>query len=219
VQNSWQFGTWRAEIVGLVLAVAIADRHAAKQHLLGRQLDEGADRVVEPRPGLLRAGVEAVTARQECQRVDIAAEVGPLAGAELAVDRDEQRDGALKNSSCVCTGRESRRIVAVDAERAVELHAVLLAAFLVGAEHRLGIDRVFRLAVARIFLGDVLRDNALELGERGAGQRIDKPGLQIAARGGALRLDDQLPSPGSDRPADRETSGRRCGCQRLQKHP
>ena len=39
----------------------------------------------------LRTGIETAAASQECQRVDIAAEVGPLAGAELAIDGDEQR--------------------------------------------------------------------------------------------------------------------------------
>ena len=66
-----------AEIVGLVLAVAVADGHAAEQHLVRRQLEEIGDGVVEPRPGFLRTGVEAVAARQICQRMDIAAEIGP----------------------------------------------------------------------------------------------------------------------------------------------
>src|SRR5258708_14819901 len=73
-----QFGARRAEVVGLVLAVAIADGETAEQHLVRRQLQEISDGVVEPRPGLLRAGVEVVAARQKRQRMDIAAEVGPL---------------------------------------------------------------------------------------------------------------------------------------------
>src|SRR6476620_5988211 len=74
--------TRRAESVGLVLPVAVANRHAAKQHLVRRQLEVITDGVVEPRPGFLRASVEAVAARKEGESVDIAPEVGPLARAE-----------------------------------------------------------------------------------------------------------------------------------------
>jgi hypothetical protein len=63
---------WRAEVVGLVLSVAIADGHPAKQHLFRWKLEVFTYSVVEPRPRLLRACVQAVSAREESQRVDIA---------------------------------------------------------------------------------------------------------------------------------------------------
>ena len=72
--------------------VAVTDGDGAEQHLLRRHFDERADDVVHARPGFLRAGVEAAAAGEKHQRVDIAAEIGPLAGPELAVDGDEQRD-------------------------------------------------------------------------------------------------------------------------------
>ena len=52
-----------------VLPVAVANRHAAKQHLVRRQLEVITDGVVEPRPGFLRASVEAVAARKEGESV------------------------------------------------------------------------------------------------------------------------------------------------------
>src|SRR5258707_12215689 len=52
----------RAEVVGLVLPIAVADRHAAEQHLVLRRFQEIADGIVEPRPGLLRTGVEPIAA-------------------------------------------------------------------------------------------------------------------------------------------------------------
>src|SRR5580704_3999181 len=76
----------RAEAVGRVLVIAVADRHGAEQHLFRRHFDELADDAVHAGPGFLRASIEAVAAGQERQRVDIAAEIGPLPGAELAVD-------------------------------------------------------------------------------------------------------------------------------------
>src|SRR5580704_6096950 len=82
----------RAKAVGRMSVVAVADRHGAEQHLFGRHGDEFADDAVHAGPGFLRAGIEAVAAGEERQGVDIAAEIGPLAGAELAVDGDEQRD-------------------------------------------------------------------------------------------------------------------------------
>ena len=66
--------------------VAVADGKRAEQHLLGRHFDECADDAMHARPGFLRAGIEAVAAGEEGQSVDIAAEIGPLAGTELAVD-------------------------------------------------------------------------------------------------------------------------------------
>src|SRR5579862_7956728 len=86
-----KLGARRAKAVGRVAVVAIADRHGAEQHLFRRHGDEFADDAVHAGPGFLRAGIEAVAAGEERQSVDISAEVGPLAGPELAVDGDEQR--------------------------------------------------------------------------------------------------------------------------------
>src|SRR4029077_16142790 len=81
-----KLGARRAEAVRRVGVVAIADRDRAEQHLLRRHLDERTDDAVHAGPGFLRAGVEPVAAGEERQRMDIAAEIGPLAGAELPVD-------------------------------------------------------------------------------------------------------------------------------------
>src|SRR3977135_547068 len=100
-----------------MLAVAVADRHAAEQHLVVRQLEIFADDVVEPRPGLLRAGVEAVAACQKCQRMDIATEIGPLAWAQAAIDGDEQRHWRAEELEVLLELSEScRGIGLVDAE-------------------------------------------------------------------------------------------------------
>src|SRR5262249_19637031 len=85
-------GARRAEAVGRVRAVAVADRDGAKEHVGGRDRQELADDSVHARPGFLWAGVEPAAAREIHQGVDVAAEVGPLAGAEPALDGEEQRD-------------------------------------------------------------------------------------------------------------------------------
>src|SRR5262249_7873980 len=72
-------GARRAKAVGGVAVVAITDRPRAKQHLLRRHFHQRPDNAVNTRPRFLRAGVEPVAARQIHQRVDVTAEVGPLA--------------------------------------------------------------------------------------------------------------------------------------------
>src|SRR5579859_6401403 len=133
------------------------------------------------RPGFLRAGVEAVAAGEKRQRMDIAAEIGPLAGAELAVDADEQRDRRVKELEIAFVlGEPPRRIIARNAERAVKLHAVLVAAGFVRLPYGFGIDRIFGVVVARIAAIDERSNLPLDLGERRAGQRVNVPGLQVA---------------------------------------
>ncbi len=89
--------------------VAVAERHRAEQHLFGRHADETADEAMQPRPGFLRAGIEAVAAGEQLQRIDIAAEIGPLAGAELALDGDEQRDRRVEEFEIALVLAEPRR--------------------------------------------------------------------------------------------------------------
>ena len=48
-----------------MIAIAIADRHPAKEHLLRGQLQKIADQLVKAYPGHLRTGIEPVAARQE----------------------------------------------------------------------------------------------------------------------------------------------------------
>src|SRR5262249_16810418 len=112
----------RAEIVGFVLPVAVTDRHATEQHLIRRQPQETTNSVVKAGPGLLRAGIEAVAARQERQCMDIATEVGPLTGTEPAVDGDEKRHWRTEKLEVLLVLREaSGGIVAINAERTIEL--------------------------------------------------------------------------------------------------
>src|SRR5690348_10250314 len=68
----------RAESVGWMTVVAVADRNRAKQHLLRRHVHERADDAVHARPGFLRTRVQPIAARQIHQRMNIAAEIGPL---------------------------------------------------------------------------------------------------------------------------------------------
>ena len=128
--------------------------------------------------------------------------------------------GASKNSKFLlnCASRADR-IVAVDAERAVELHAMLLAAVLIGAEHRVRIDldiRSWRGAGCR---GEALLHDRLEFGERLAGQRIDVPGLQIAAGRRARGARNQILDDGRIDRLVEKVRGRRCGNRPLQRHP
>ena len=78
--------------------VGYAERHAGINHQKIGKLEKFANRTVERNPGLLRAGVQAVAARQQSDRLEIAADVGPLRGAMDLLTRKEQRDRAPKNS-------------------------------------------------------------------------------------------------------------------------
>src|SRR6476659_3347130 len=70
----------------------MAERHAGIDHQIVGQLEEGADGAVEGDPGLLRAGVQAVAARQQADSLQIAADVGPLRRPVRLFAREEQRD-------------------------------------------------------------------------------------------------------------------------------
>ncbi len=77
-------------------AVAVANSHSAKEHLLGREFQESADDLVHAYPGHLRAGVQTIAACQKRQRMNVAAEVRPLARTKPAVDRDEETNGRIE---------------------------------------------------------------------------------------------------------------------------
>src|SRR5215211_4743425 len=95
--------------------VAVADREAAEQHVRGWNLEKLADEAVEASPGLLRARVEPMAARQIHEGMDVAAEIGPLSGAQLALDRDEQPDRRAEELEVPLVLREaSGLVVAVD---------------------------------------------------------------------------------------------------------
>src|SRR5271156_3008581 len=170
----------RAKAVRQMRVVAVAERDGAEQHLFRRHADKGRDQAMHARPGFLGAGVEAMAACEQREGLHIAAEIGPLAGTELAIDGDEQRHWRIEEFVIALEFPEPAfSVVTVDAERAVKLYAVILAPRLVGLPHRLRIDRIFGVVVmARIAAGDMVGDLLLERGKRRAGERIDLPGLQ-----------------------------------------
>src|SRR5215469_12283101 len=199
----------RAETIGRMTAVAVADRDRAKQHQLGRHVDERADDAVHARPGFLRAGVEPVAAGQKHQRMNIAAEIRPLAGTEPAIDGDEERHRRVEEfvvAPVLVKPRDG--IAAVDIECAVKLHAMMLTARTVRLPHRLRINRIFSVLLARIAAGDRGGDFLLELGQRRARQRVDLPRLQIAARSRARGARDQIAEQvGGDRLVEKPAAG------------
>src|SRR5262249_27344527 len=202
-------GTRRAKTVGGVAVVAITDRHRAKQHLFRRHFHERTDNAMHARPRFLGAGVETVTARQIHQRVDVAAEIGPLAGAEPPIESDEQRDRRIEDHIIAFVLAKPRRgIIAIDLERTIELHAMMVAARFVRLPHRFRIDRIFRVFMARIAAGDRGRDLRFKLGERRTGGRVDLPRVQIAARGRARGARDQVADERwIDRPIEKPAAG------------
>src|SRR4029077_11147446 len=118
-----RLGARRAETVRWMNEVAVTDRDRAKQHLLRRHVHERPDDAMHARPGFLRAGVEPVAARQKHQRMNIAAEIGPLARPEPPVDGNEQGDRRVEEFViALVLGKPRRGIAAVDLERAVKLH-------------------------------------------------------------------------------------------------
>src|SRR5262249_41931906 len=133
----------------------------------------------------------------------------PLARAEAAIDGDEQRHRRIEELVVALVLIEPRRrIVAIDLERAIELHAMMIATRFVGLPHRFRIDRIFRVFMARIAAGDRGRDLRSKLGERRAGDCVDLPRLQIAARGRARGTRDQVADErGIDRPIEKPAAG------------
>src|SRR3974390_2001302 len=55
--------------------VGIAERHAAEEHQSGGKREEGAERLVQMRPGFLRAGTKPVGAGEQHPRLGVAAEI------------------------------------------------------------------------------------------------------------------------------------------------
>jgi len=83
------------------------------------------------------AQVSSPCPRQIHQRTNVAAEIGPLAGAEPAIDGDEQCNRRVEEFViALVLGQPRRGIVAVDLERAVKLHAMIVAPRLVRLPHR-----------------------------------------------------------------------------------
>src|SRR5579862_6198019 len=70
----------------------MAKRHAAEQHQFIGQIEKGAHGALPGNPSLLRAGVEAITAGEQHDRLDIAAKVGPLGWQHGSVDGKKQAD-------------------------------------------------------------------------------------------------------------------------------
>src|SRR5215472_13542841 len=203
------FGARRAKTVGGVAMIAVTDGHRAKQHLFRRHFHERTDNAMHARPRFLSTGVQPMTARQIHQRVDVAAEIGPLAGAEPAINGDEQRHRRIEELViALVLGKPRRRIVAIDLERTIELHAMMIAARFIRLPHCLRIDRIFRVFMARIAAGDRGRDLRFKLGERRTGERVDLPRLQIAARGRARGARDQVADERwIDRPVEKPAAG------------
>ena len=110
----------RSEAVDRVAAVAVAECHPAVQDLLGRQLQESADELVQTYPGYLRTSVKPVAARQERQRMNIAAKVRPPARSEPAIDRDEETHRCVEELVAAFKLLEpSGTVLTVGAERPV----------------------------------------------------------------------------------------------------
>jgi hypothetical protein len=103
-------------------------------------------------------------------------------GPNGAVDREQQAYGRVEKLEITGVLAITRRaVLAGNAERAIEQCADLEAPGVVGFLERRRIDLVFGSLPARIG-GRVRADAGLEIFERGAGERVDPPRLEIAAR-------------------------------------
>ena len=110
--------------VDRMLLVRIAERHAAIEHPSLGQAELLADRAVDQRPGLLRAGGEAALLGEQHDILHEHAEMRPLRRPEMARDREEQPDRRAEQVVIPRELGEPRRPVrARDADRAVELLA------------------------------------------------------------------------------------------------
>src|SRR5262245_6196058 len=190
-------------------AVAVADAHAAEQHLLGRKFQQRADDLVHADPGHLRTGVEPVATRQKRQCMDIAPEVRPLAGPEPAIDGYEESHRRIEELVAALDLFEpSGAILASGAERAVELYAMLEASAGIGLPHLLGQGSILGLEGSPVLLLDCIGGLALDLLERLAGHCIYVPGLQIAVGGCTRRPHNQAADDvGIDRLVEKPATG------------
>ena len=75
-------------------------------------------------PDHLRTGVESISARQEGECADIAAEICPLTRAQPAINRDEETDWrTIKLKISFGHVEPSSLVVSVDAERTIQISA------------------------------------------------------------------------------------------------
>ena len=103
-----------------MIPVAIAQRHAAIDHLVGRNADKRLDGLVKPAPRLLGTGIEPVSAREMHERADIGAAIGPLADAEAPAYGHEQPDRRVEESEIPLVLVEpSFRVAPLDFKRGV----------------------------------------------------------------------------------------------------
>ena len=84
-------------------------------------------------PGDLRTGIQSMAPRQEGERINIAAEIGPLSGAEPAIDCDEETHGRVEELKAAFELLEpSGGVLPGRAECAIELLTVAEAAAEIG---------------------------------------------------------------------------------------
>ena len=116
-------------------------------------------------PGLLRAGVQAVLAREQHDVLHEHAEVGPLIRAHAPIDREEQHDRRAEELVVAREVPQARGLVlARDAERRVQILAALEAPRAIGLVQVRRIHVVFgafaRRAASRCFARMVPRNSA-----------------------------------------------------------
>ena len=134
------------------------------------------------RPHFLRAGVQAVLAREQHDRLHVHADVGPLRRPEAAVDIEEQPDRRAEAIEIACELQQPRRLVlARNVDSRVQVLPGLEAARAIGLAQAGRIDVVLVRAVAARVGGDLHAHPCLQLGERLTGERIHAPRLQVAA--------------------------------------
>src|SRR6185295_11886245 len=143
--------------------VGVAERDAAEEDVFGRDLQEGREGLVPVGPGFLRAGVEAVGARQQHDVLQEAADVGPLRRPHGAVDRDEQPDRRIveeiiARKLAIATGA----VLARNGDRRVELIADARAAAVIRLLQFARVDVVFGALPPRKLLGEARTQLALE---------------------------------------------------------
>src|SRR5579862_4678403 len=170
----------------------MAERHAAKQHQFGRQMEELPHGALPGDPGLLRAGMQAIAAGQHHDGLDEAAEIGPLRRQHGAIDGEEQPDRRTEELEILgILPIAAGTILARDADGAVKLLADGKAAGAVRLFEVAGKDLVFAALAFRQF-APARRQQRLERLDPRTGDGVDAPDLQIAARRRARRALDDL---------------------------
>src|SRR5262249_47866467 len=172
----------RTPLINRRRGIGVTERHAAKQHVLAREVEAGRYGLVPMGPRLDAAGVQALATGQQHDGLHEHAEVRPLRRPHGAVDGKEQSDRRAKQLKIARILTITRRpVLTRNPDRMIELRADLTAPGIIWLLEGIRVDLVSGPLPSRV-RRRIWTDAGLEIFQRPACERMDPPRLQIAPR-------------------------------------